>query len=133
MKNQDGYSVYMMLHLAKNLGRIGEDDTLDTEWEEAERLYSDFEQSEYNVDTESEYSCIFSYLNNTNKFFSMEEAIDYLRKGYKIRCTEWRKNEYLRLDWNGWVKDEIDRDIIGLDRINRYLCDNLKYEFYKED
>lgn len=133
MKNQDGYSVYMMLHLAKDMGRIAQDQPLDIEWEEAERMYADFEQSEYNEDTQSEYCCIVDYLNAVNNYFNMEKAIDYLRKGYKIRCTKWRKGEYLKLDWNGWLKDESDRNVIGIDRINRYLCDNSKYEFYKED
>jgi hypothetical protein len=133
MKNQDGYSVYMMLHLAKDMGRIAEDQPLDIEWEEAERMYADFEYSKYDVDTQSEYCCIVDYLTATNNYFNMEEAIDRLRRGYKIRNVNWKEGEYLRLEWNGWVRDENSHNMIGIDKINRYLCDNSKYEIYKED
>jgi hypothetical protein len=65
-QSQYGYSVYVLLHLAINLGIINKDEALDIQWESAEHLYADFSESKYNDDKYSEYDCILNYLKQLN-------------------------------------------------------------------
>ena len=62
MKQEKGYSVYTMLHIAMNLGKIDKNETIDIQWEIAESLYADYEESKYNQGGMSEYDCIANYL-----------------------------------------------------------------------
>lgn len=62
-----GYNIYLMIELAKCHGLIVHELEYDTAWAEGQVLYSKFEKSEFNVDTESEYDCINSFLDEEEK------------------------------------------------------------------
>jgi len=59
----NGYSIYLMIELAKCHGLIVHEQEYDTTWNEGCKLYNEFEESEFDVDTESEYDCIEKFLN----------------------------------------------------------------------
>tara|TARA_R110000868_G_scaffold407831_1_gene689652 strand:- start:493 stop:693 length:201 start_codon:yes stop_codon:yes gene_type:complete len=57
----DGYNVFLAVELARLHNLILADLEYDATWEQATSLYKDFLESPFNVDTASEYDCIYDY------------------------------------------------------------------------
>lgn len=62
----EGYSIYLMVSLAKINGIMDKELEYDTAWAKGGLLLMDFEASKFNVDTKSEYDCIVEFLNDLN-------------------------------------------------------------------
>ena len=62
----EGYSIYLMVSLAKINGIIPEHLEYDTAWAKGGLLLMDFEKSKFNVDDKSEYDCINEFLEDKN-------------------------------------------------------------------
>ena len=62
MKDNYGYKVYCTLHLLECMGLISKEMACDERYDLAEKVYSDFLQSEYSANLKSEYDCIEDYV-----------------------------------------------------------------------
>lgn len=60
----DGYSIFLMVELARALNVIDRKLEYDLTWEKAQDLYTDFEGSDYNDSDKGEYECIEDFLEN---------------------------------------------------------------------
>jgi len=84
----EGYSIYLMISLAKNNGIIDENLEYDTAWAKGGLLLMDFEASKFNVDTKSEYDCIVEFLEDRNPTTRTIEV-----------CSNCGSNHVERLHW----------------------------------
>lgn len=78
-----GYQIFIMVELARIAGLIEKELEYDTTWETAEKLYSEFQNSEYDDSNEPEYECIEKFLSDyksvneqLNAFLSICEKVD---------------------------------------------------------
>jgi hypothetical protein len=60
----EGYSIYLMVSLAQAKNVMEKELEYDTAWADAQVLLKEFETSEFNVDTKSEYDCMVEFLNS---------------------------------------------------------------------
>ncbi len=60
----DGYSIFLMVELARALNVIDQKLEYDTTWERGQELYAEFQKSEYNDMEKAEYECIEDFLEN---------------------------------------------------------------------
>lgn len=67
MKN--GYSIFLMIELARCVGIIDKELEYDLTWEHGCGLHTDFEASKFNVDTKGEYECMLEFLKNYKEKF----------------------------------------------------------------
>jgi len=63
----EGYSIYLMVSLAQATNVMEKELEYDTAWADAQVLLEEFEASEFNVDTKSEYDCIVEFLTTKDK------------------------------------------------------------------
>lgn len=78
-----GYQIFIMVELARIAGLIEKELEYDTTWETAEKLYSEFQNSEYDDSNEPEYECIEKFLSDCksvneqlNAFLTICEKVD---------------------------------------------------------
>jgi len=84
----EGYSIYLMVSLAKSNGIMNENLEYDTAWAKGGILLMDFEASKFNVDTKSEYDCIVEFLEDLNPSSNKIEV-----------CSSCGSNQVDRLHW----------------------------------
>jgi hypothetical protein len=58
----NGYSIYLMIELAKCYGLLEKETEYDILWEEGKSLYAQFEQSKFDDPKKGEYDCIEEFL-----------------------------------------------------------------------
>ena len=62
MANSEGYSIYLMIELAKFHGVISKELEYDLAWDKGIELSNDFRGSKFNDSNKSEYECIEEFL-----------------------------------------------------------------------
>jgi hypothetical protein len=60
----NGYNIFLMIELARCKNLIPIDLEYDTVWAMGSQLYSEFQGSKFDLDTEPEYECILNFLEN---------------------------------------------------------------------
>ena len=63
----EAYSIYLMVSLAQAYNVMEKELEYDTAWADAQVLLEEFEASEFNVDSKSEYDCIVEFLETKDK------------------------------------------------------------------
>lgn len=61
-ETMNAYGIFLMIELGRLKGIIDKELEYDLMFEQAEGMYKEFEQSEFNTDTKSEYDSIHDYL-----------------------------------------------------------------------
>jgi hypothetical protein len=92
----EGYSIYLMVSLAKSNGVMPEYLEYDSAWAKGGLLLMDFESSKFNVDSKSEYDCINEFLEDLNPTPKTIEV-----------CYNCGSNHVERLHWVGANTNEV--------------------------
>ncbi len=93
----EGYSIYLMVSLAKNNGIMDENLEYDTAWAKGGLLLMDFEASKFNVDTKSEYDCIVEFLEDLNPLSNKIQV-----------CSNCGSNHVERRAWVNQTNGDVD-------------------------
>lgn len=64
----EAYSQYLILQLAQAQKVVDPNESYDIAWGMGGELLVEFESSEFNVDTKSEYDCMWDFLTTKPKF-----------------------------------------------------------------
>lgn len=96
--NTNGYSIFLMVELARCFGLIEPKLEYDRTWEMGKDLYEQFEDSKFNDENESEYQCIHNFLENglwldiDDQKPSQGQAIYYQGNHGKVKATYIAEN-----------------------------------------
>ena len=83
----NGYSQFLIIQLAIAANIISEDEPYDLMWNKGGELLSQFEDSQFNIDTESEYDCIFKFI--ITKMISNENINDLMVTALEGGINYW--------------------------------------------
>lgn len=76
----NAYQIYLMIELAKLANVLPIDLEYDLMWGKGGELYSEFQSSEYDNDSKSEYDCIVEFLDNKAKTMELDTKIHLDRR-----------------------------------------------------
>lgn len=115
-----GYNIFLMIELAKIATVINPDLSYDEIWSKGEKLYAEFVESPFNVDTEGKYECVELFLRNKvessdvyMKFLELatKEVREYVDdKPIRIKAEPFPKNHLTchrgyHCDWCEYSRD----------------------------
>lgn len=86
----NGYSIFLMIELARLARVIRDGLEYDTVWEQGESLYEDFKESEFNKDTEPEYECMEKFLEKV--WLDSKKPSILLQVGMRVKIKNDAKN-----------------------------------------
>lgn len=115
-----GYQIFVMVELARIAGLIEKTLEYDTTWEKAEKLYSEFQSSEFDDPNEPEYECIEKFLAN----YAEIELLKFLSTCEKVQTN----------DSEAYAAEQIGKGFYSI-RINNvyYWIDGKNYTISEDD
>lgn len=102
----NGYNIFLVVELGKLRGVINSNLEYDLLWEEATKLYEEFEKSTFNDENRSEYDCIDAFLDSKIEYRLSENSINGIKIKEKIFDDELF--EYKIIDRKDFL-DELTR------------------------
>lgn len=97
----EGYSIFLMLELARLHGVISNDLEYDLMWDEAKKLFTAFEASKFDNSDKSLYDCITEFLSEKKEKFDVYVVFGSV--GVKLYSEKFEENEEL----NGAATEEL--------------------------
>lgn len=90
---------------------------------EAQNLYSEFEQSQFNIDDASEYDCIVEYLKYKTSPLTCEEITEHLFSDEtytedlkKMVCGVLMSQSQSKVYWDAWFRGAKNKDLENADK-----------------